>query len=100
MNPSISICDDHESLSRQAAERILKALTSKPNLIKPLGLSDDRYFGFKSNPGDREAECERIRKRLVAEVPIDLCVLGLGMNGHIAMNEPAPVLQPFAHVAG
>src|SRR5262249_48201744 len=30
---------------------------------------------------------------------IDLCVLGLGVNGHIGMNEPAPSLQPEAHVA-
>lgn len=31
--------------------------------------------------------------------PIDLCVLGLGLNGHLGFNEPAKTLQPFAHVA-
>jgi galactosamine-6-phosphate isomerase len=50
-------------------------------LVNPLGLSMDRYFGFKSNPTDPDAECKRIRSRLAAEGPIDLCVLGLGMNG-------------------
>jgi galactosamine-6-phosphate isomerase len=69
------------------------------HLIRPLGLQDGRFFGFNSSPADPEQECERIRRRLAAEGPIDLCVLGLGVNGHIALNEPAPSLQPTAHVA-
>jgi len=71
----------------------------RKHLLEPLGLSNPRYFGFTSNPADPKAECERVRSRLMAEGPIDLCVLGLGMNGHIAMNEPAVSLQPFSHVA-
>ena len=31
--------------------------------------------------------------------PIDTCVLGLGVNGHIGFNEPAAFLEPHAHVA-
>jgi galactosamine-6-phosphate isomerase len=69
------------------------------HLLGPLGVSGKRYIGFHSDPSDPEQECERIRRRLVSEGPIDLCVLGLGMNGHVAMNEPAPSLQPRAHVA-
>lgn len=68
-------------------------------LLAPLGIPAKRYFGFDSNPADPEAECERIRRRLAAEGPIDLCVLGLGINGHVAMNEPAPSLKPASHVA-
>jgi len=157
MNPSIHVCDDHESLSRQAAERVVSALAGKPDLLlcaasgstplrtsqllaeqharkpdlfrslravkldewggiamndpgscenqlrthllSPLGVSEDRYLGFNSNPVDPAAECERVRHRLASEGPIDLCVLGLGMNGHIAMNEPGASLQTAAHVA-
>jgi len=68
-------------------------------LLRPLRVAEDRYFGFDSNPADPEAECDRIRRRLSTEGPIDFCVLGLGMNGHLAMNEPAPGLKPAAHVA-
>ena len=68
-------------------------------LIGPLGMSDYRYIGFKSDPADAKAECERIRRLLETRGPIDFCVLGLGMNGHVAMNEPADTLQPFAHIA-
>jgi galactosamine-6-phosphate isomerase len=71
----------------------------RTTLIAPLGLAADRCFGFSSDALDPEAECARIQKRLAGEGPIDLCILGLGINGHIAMNEPASCLQPFAHVA-
>ena len=34
-----------------------------------------------------EAECERYA-RLLAAQPIDLCLLGIGENGHLAFNDP------------
>ncbi len=40
-----------------------------------------------------------MRRVVAAEGPIDLCVLGLGVNGHLALNEPAASLLPTAHVA-
>ena len=58
-------------------------------VLSPLHVADKRYFGFDSHPVDPKAECERIRRRLTTEGPIDFCMLGLGMNGHLAMNEPA-----------
>ena len=69
------------------------------HLLGPLGVSDKRYIGFCSDLPDPERECARVRRRLDSEGPIDLCILGLGMNGHVAMNEPAPSLLPHAHVA-
>lgn len=67
-------------------------------LIKPLGLAA-RFTGFNSRPANPEAECERIRCWLEQNGPIDSCVLGLGLNGHLGFNEPAAALQPHAHVA-
>lgn len=71
----------------------------RTTLVAPLGLAEARWLGFRSDAVDPGAECERMRKRLVVEGPIDLCILGLGVNGHIAMNEPAESLQACAHVA-
>jgi len=68
-------------------------------LIDPLGISRDRYLGFRGAAPNSEAECERMRGQLASEGPIDLCILGLGVNGHVAMNEPGPFLKPLAHVA-
>ena len=69
------------------------------NLIGPLGVRGDRFIGFHSNAPDRRAECVRISKWLAENGPIDICLLGLGTNGHVAMNEPASISIPHAHVA-
>jgi galactosamine-6-phosphate isomerase len=69
------------------------------HLIQPLNIPVDRYFSFQSNPADPQQECTRIQKLLQKEGPIDLCVLGLGMNGHLAFNEPGAHLQPHCHIA-
>jgi galactosamine-6-phosphate isomerase len=70
----------------------------RSTLISPLRL-DDRYIGFASQPHDPESECARIATWLEQNGPIDTCVLGLGVNGHIGFNEPAAFLEPHAHVA-
>jgi galactosamine-6-phosphate isomerase len=69
------------------------------SIIQPLQISDSRYFGFMSNPENPQEECLRIQDKLTLEGPIDLCILGLGMNGHLAFNEPADYLQPNCHIA-
>jgi galactosamine-6-phosphate isomerase len=68
-------------------------------LLDPLRIPPDRYLGFQSSAPDREAECARIRTALEQRGPIDLAVLGLGVNGHLGFIEPAPALQPHCHVA-
>ena len=67
-------------------------------LLKPLGVTGERFAAFHSDPSDPARECARMRCWLAANGPIDLCLLGLGMNGHIALNEPAGTLFPGVHV--
>jgi len=69
------------------------------HLIKPLKIDPARYFSFQSDPTDPVSECQRIQQILQQERPIDLCVLGLGLNGHLAFNEPGVYLHPNCHVA-
>jgi galactosamine-6-phosphate isomerase len=68
------------------------------SLVDPPKLAD-RYMGFESQPDDPRAECDRVALWLQQNGPIDVCVLGLGVNGHLGFNEPAESLQPHAHVA-
>ncbi len=68
-------------------------------LLLPLHISKDRYFGFNAEADDLEKECNRIQKTLQQEGPIDLCILGLGKNGHLGFNEPATELKSHCHVA-
>ncbi|MCX6219500.1 MAG: galactosamine-6-phosphate isomerase [Bacteroidia bacterium] len=69
------------------------------HLIQPLQVSGSHYTGFNSNPEDPIQECLNIQDKLNMEGPIDLCILGLGMNGHLAFNEPADFLQSHCHIA-
>jgi glucosamine-6-phosphate deaminase len=51
------------------------------NRVKAMHLPD-------GNAADLAAECARYEAAIAAAGGIDLCVLGLGANGHIAFNEP------------
>jgi galactosamine-6-phosphate isomerase len=69
------------------------------HLIQTLHIPASRYTGFISNPENPEKECARVQHFLDKSGPIDICVLGLGMNGHLALNEPGEYLQPYCHIA-
>jgi galactosamine-6-phosphate isomerase len=67
------------------------------HLLAPLQIGPDRYFGFRPNPPDAVEECRRVSHWLYQNGPIDICILGLGLNGHLALNEPADFLPPISH---
>lgn len=66
-------------------------------IIKPLNIASENYIGFNSNAPDADMECKRISKLAREAGTIDLCVLGMGKNGHLGLNEPGTCLFPFAH---
>ncbi len=68
-------------------------------LCVPLGIGGDRFLSWQSRPRQPRTECARMATWLAAHGPIDLSILGLGMNGHLGFNEPAAVLQAGPHVA-
>lgn len=68
------------------------------HLLQPLQINPSQYISFNSNPADPQLECKRVRDELSARGPIDICIVGLGLNGHIALNEPGDALEPDPHV--
>jgi glucosamine-6-phosphate deaminase len=44
-----------------------------------------------------DAECGRFEESILRAGGIDLQILGIGSNGHIGFNEPAPALQAWSH---
>ena len=70
----------------------------KEHLLAPLGVPTERFAAFDTT-ADPATACGRLRAQLERIGPIDVCVLGLGMNGHIGFNEPTPALVPHCHVA-
>ena len=69
------------------------------HLTGPLQITGERYISFQSDPTNPAEECRRIENELEKAGPIDICILGLGMNGHLALNEPATFLEAGPHVA-
>lgn len=68
-------------------------------LLSPLRLEPSRFYGYKSDAANPQRECKAMSQWLAKNGPIDICILGLGLNGHIAMNEPAEALVSHAHVS-
>ncbi len=75
-----------------------KIISSK-TLVRPLQIPATRYVSFESNSRAPVGECQRVQDWLAIHGPIDLCVLGLGLNGHLGFNEPADALIAAPHVA-
>lgn len=71
----------------------------RTKLMDPCHIRAARFCAFKTDSSDPGADCDRMSRWLAKNGPIDLCVLGLGLNGHIAMLEPADELPTLAHVA-
>ncbi len=68
------------------------------HLLGPLAIPDHRYLTIKSQPADPDAECKRVSAAIARFGGIDLAILGIGLNGHLGLNEPGGALQPFCHI--
>ncbi|HSF55202.1 MAG TPA: 6-phosphogluconolactonase [Algoriphagus sp.] len=66
--------------------------------IQPLGISSGRYLTIDPFAANPDEACDRMKEQLENSGPVDICILGIGVNGHIALNEPSEVLRPGFHV--
>jgi len=67
-------------------------------LFRPLQIPQDRICFFDGRSRDLEENCRRIEKFIQEHNGIDATILGLGINGHIGMNEPGTPGQIRSHV--
>lgn len=68
-------------------------------LFNPLAVAEDHVCFFDGRAADLIYECTRIEKFIRQHGTIDLSVLGLGLNGHVGMNEPGSTRFERSHVA-
>jgi galactosamine-6-phosphate isomerase len=71
----------------------------RKHLLGPLEIPEKQYKGFDTAPENVEKEIENMKSYISKNGPFDICILGLGKNGHIAFNEPAEHLEPDFHKA-
>ena len=70
----------------------------KKHLYDVLGIRPEKMNLFNIHAEDMEAECKRIDQIIFDHGGIDLMLLGLGMNGHLGLNEPDGDFMDYAKV--
>lgn len=68
------------------------------NLFDKINIPEDNINFLNGNAADLEAECKNYEEKIKKAGGIDIQLLGIGSNGHIAFNEPADCFQRWSHV--
>lgn len=68
-------------------------------LFNPLKIDENKISFFDGRANDPQKECKKIDNTIIALEGIDLAIVGLGMNGHVGMNEPGTAPHLHSHVA-
>ncbi|EFH9209043.1 6-phosphogluconolactonase [Escherichia coli] len=110
--------ENYTALSERASEYLLAVIRSKPDAVICLAtgatplltyhylvekihqqqVDVSQLISFRSEEIN-ETECERVTNLIARKGGLDLCVLGLGKNGHLGLNEPGESLQPACHIS-
>ncbi|MEZ0537578.1 glucosamine-6-phosphate deaminase [Caldicellulosiruptoraceae bacterium PP1] len=67
------------------------------NLFIPLKINNENIV-FYDGKANLQNECNKIDSYLKDNGPIDFMLLGLGMNGHIGLNEPGVSFDKYSHI--
>lgn len=65
----------------------------------PAGIDPARIRFFDAKADDLRAACAAMDQFIKDHGPLDIMVVGIGMNGHIGLNEPGTDFNLFAHHA-
>ena len=68
-------------------------------LLSPLNIQTEKIYFFDGAAANIEAECGRINEFIGQNGPLDLMMVGLGMNGHVGLNEPGVDFSLHAHIS-
>ncbi|MBQ9530769.1 MAG: glucosamine-6-phosphate deaminase [Eubacterium sp.] len=68
------------------------------NLFNHINIPDENINFLNGNADDLEKECRDYENKIKTAGGIDIQLLGIGSNGHIAFNEPAQSFQRWSHV--
>lgn len=69
------------------------------DLFTPLSIRPEQVHYFDAKAHDLPAECMRIDAIVAQHGGLDLMLVGIGLNGHIALNEPGTPFHRYAFVS-
>ena len=67
-------------------------------LFRALNVDESRICFFDGRAENLQTECENIDEFIQQHKNIDVAILGVGMNGHVGMNEPGTSAALRSHV--
>ncbi|MEP7318481.1 MAG: glucosamine-6-phosphate deaminase [Panacibacter sp.] len=68
-------------------------------LFQPLQVPQEHVCFFDGRASDPENECRETEAFIQQHSGIDVAIIGLGLNGHIGMNEPHTPASTRTHIA-
>lgn len=68
------------------------------NLFNHINIPKENINFLNGNADDLDKECKEYEMRIKKSGGIDIQLLGIGSNGHIAFNEPSDSFQRWSHV--
>lgn len=69
------------------------------DFLHPIGFRAEQIIYFDAKSDDLPGQCDRINQKIAELGGLDLMVLGVGMNGHLALNEPGTSFDTYAHLS-
>ncbi len=72
--------------------------TLDQSLYLPLAIEESKIQFFDGKATDLSRQCNETNQLLETNGPIDLVLLGIGMNGHVGFNEPGSSLDSICRV--
>jgi galactosamine-6-phosphate isomerase len=69
------------------------------NLLKPLSISPKQFHFFDGLCQHPQQVCDAINDKLQKLGGLDLIFVGVGLNGHVGLNEPQTPIHLHAHIS-
>ncbi len=88
--------DEWANLGRRKDENCFSFL--KKHLFDHIDFPDENLCFFDGEAADLEGECNKIDEFIRENGPIDMVLLGVGMNGHLGLNEPGTPFDLYSHI--
>ncbi len=88
--------DEYVGLDRDHEQSYYKFMYD--NLFSGLDIDMNNVHVPYGKAADPDAECRQYEDAMAAAGGVDLQILGIGSNGHIAFNEPNTVFPDITHV--
>ena len=88
--------DEWTNLGKMRNENCFSFL--KKHLFDHIGYSDENLCFFNGESSDLVHECNKTDSFINKYGPIDMILLGAGMNGHLGLNEPGTSFDLYSHI--